>query len=116
VVFPLALIGLSLVVVLFNDASFISGVRPFDGGDDGLFYEGLGRAIARHLSNGNVLAALEGGEKVFFYGGPGLRYFRAGERFMFGDSFLGYLSLLLILPVEVFAVSAASCRCEPRSR
>jgi hypothetical protein len=53
---------------------------------------------------------------VFFYGGPGLRYFRAGERFMFGDSFLGYLSLLLILPVEVFAVSAASCRCEPRSR
>ena len=49
-----------------------------------------------------VLGALEGGEKVFYYGGPGLRYLRAFERLIFGDTFLGYLSLMLLLPLLVF--------------
>jgi hypothetical protein len=29
---------------------------------------------------------------------PGLRYFRAAEPVFFGDSFLGYLSLVILLP------------------
>ena len=60
-----------------HDASFIGGVRPFDGGDDGLVYEGMARQIVQHALNGEFARALEGGEKVFFYGGPGLRYLRA---------------------------------------
>jgi hypothetical protein len=100
---PFMLIGLSLLVVLLNDASFIGGIRPFDGGDDGLFYEGVARDIVRHVLNGEYALALEGGEKVFYYGGPGLRYLRAAEHFIFGDSFLGYLSLMLLLPFMVFA-------------
>lgn len=100
---PLGLIGLSLVVVILNDASFIGGLRPFDGGDDGLFYDGFGRNILEHLLRGNFALALEGGEKVFFYGGPGLRYFRALEHLIFGESYLGYLSLIVALPFIVLA-------------
>ena len=101
---PFTLIGLSLVVVLLNDASFIGGVRPFEGGDDGLFYEGTARNIVQHLLAGNYARALEGGEAVFFYGGPGLRYLRALEHFIFGDAPFGYLLLLLVMPFVVLAI------------
>jgi hypothetical protein len=99
---PFVFLVLSLAVVVLNDASFIWGVRPFDGGDDGLFYEGVGRQIAQYLRAGEWAKALEGGESVYFYGGPGLRYFRAVEQFMFGDTFYAYLSLMLALPFVVF--------------
>lgn len=101
---PFTLIGLALVVVFLHDASFIGGIRPFDGGDDGLFYEGTGRQIVQHWLRGEYALALEGGEKVYYYGGPGLRYLRALERLLFGDSFYGYLSLILLLPLLLFAL------------
>ena len=96
---PLILLALALLVIAIDDASFVGGVRPFDGGDDGLFYDGVGRAILRNFLAGDVYGALEGGEKVFYYGGPGLRYFRALEHVVFGESYLGYLSLVLLLPL-----------------
>ncbi len=99
---PLVLLGLALAVVVLNDSSFISGVRPFDGGDDGLFYEGVGRHIAQFLHAGEWAKALEGDESVYYYGGPGLRYFRAVEQFVFGEMFFLYLSLMLALPFLVF--------------
>jgi hypothetical protein len=103
VVLPCTLIVLSLLVVLLNDASFIGGVRAFDGGDDGLFYDGTSRLILQHLLHGDVALALQGEEKVFYYGGPGLRYLRAFEHIVFGETYLGYLSLMLILPFAVLA-------------
>jgi hypothetical protein len=101
-VLPLILIGLAVAVVSIDDGSFIGGVRPFDGGDDGLFYDGYGRMILQKLLAGDWYGALEGDEKVFYYGGPGLRYFRALEHIVFGESYLGYLSLILLLPFLVF--------------
>ncbi len=101
---PFLLVGVAALVIAADDASFLGGVRPLDGGDDGLFYEGHGRIILQHFLAGDFRAALEGGEKVFYYGGPGLRYFRALEHVLFGDSFLGYLSLVLALPVLVFSL------------
>ncbi len=101
---PFALIAAALLAIAIDDLSFIGGWRPFDGGDDGLIYEGWGRLIAQHLLQGDILRALEGQEKVFYYGGPGLRYFRALERFIFGDSHFGYLSLILLLPIICFAL------------
>ena len=98
---PVVLIGLALLVIAIDDASFLGGVRPFDGGDDGLFYDGVGRVILQKLLAGDVSGFLEGGEKVFYYGGPGLRYFRALEHIVFGESYLGYLSLVLLLPFIV---------------
>lgn len=100
---PLTLIGLALLIVIPVDASFIGGWRPFDGGDDGLFYEGAARKIVQYALAGDFWHALEGGEAVYYYGGPGLRYLRALERFLFGDTSLGYLSLMLTLPLVVFA-------------
>jgi hypothetical protein len=103
-VLPLTLMVLSLLVIAVGDASFVGGLRPLDGGDDGLYYQGTGRQIAQYLAAGDFAKALEGGESVFYYGGPGLRYFRAFEMFVFGDTNLGYLSLVLLLPVVAFAL------------
>ncbi len=100
-ILPFILIGLAIAVIAADDGSFLGGVRPFDGGDDGLFYEGVGQIILQHLLAGDIFNALQGGENVYYYGGPGLRYFRALEHIVFGDSFLGYLSLVLLFPLLV---------------
>ncbi|MGC2827390.1 MAG: hypothetical protein WA322_24710 [Pseudolabrys sp.] len=98
----IVIIVLSVLVIAADDASFLGGVRPFDGGDDGLFYDGVGRLILQKLLAGDLYGALEGGEKVFYYGGPGLRYFRTLEHIIFGESYLGYLSIVLLLPFLVY--------------
>jgi hypothetical protein len=98
------LIGLAVLVIAVDDASFLGGVRPFDGGDDGLYYDGVGRILLRHLLAGDVGGFLRGGESVYYYGGPGLRYFRALEHIVFGESYLGYLSLILLLPFVVLGL------------
>jgi len=100
---PVTLIALTLLVVVFIDAQFIGGFRPLDSGDDGLTYEGYARRIVRHLLSGDFAAAWRGEENVYFFA-PGLRYFRALERFLFGDTFLGYLSMILAFPLLVFAL------------
>jgi hypothetical protein len=103
-ILPFVLIGLAVAVICIDDASFLGGVRPFDGGDDGLFYDGVGRQILQKLLAGDFYDAFEGGEKVFYYGGPGLRYFRAIEHIVFGESYLGYLSLILLLPFLAYGL------------
>jgi hypothetical protein len=102
-VLPFVLVAATLLVVFLNDASFLGGVRPFDSGDDGLVYDGYARMILQRLLAGDVVGALEGGEKVFYFT-PGLRYLRAAEHLIFGESYLGYLSLVLVLPFLVFAL------------
>jgi uncharacterized membrane protein len=103
-VLPFTLMGAAALVAFLNDASFIGGIRPFDGGDDGLQYESLGRDIVQNLLAGNIATALEGGEAVFHVV-PGLRYFIAIERFVFGDTHFGYVSTLLVLPLLVFGLA-----------
>ena len=95
---PTILIALAVLMIAIDDASFLGGVRPFDSGDDGLFYDSVGREILQHALSGNWYEALRGGENVFYYGGPGLRYFRALEHVLFGETYFGYLSLVLLLP------------------
>ena len=38
-ILPFILIALAVAVIAIDDGSFLGGVRPFDGGDDGLFYD-----------------------------------------------------------------------------
>ena len=102
-VLPGALITVALVVIFLNDASFIGGVRPFDSGDDGLVYDGYARTMLRKLLAGDVAGALEGVEPVFYFT-PGMRYLRALEHIVFGESYLGYLALMLLLPFLVLAL------------
>ena len=101
---PFTLMVLALAVIAVDDASFIGGWRPMDGGDDGLFYTSTGRLILQQLLDGHFAAALAGGEDVYYYGGPGLRYLRALEMIVFGDTNLGYLSLVLAMPVIVLGL------------
>ena len=98
-----AMMGVTLLVAFLDDASFIGGVRPFDSGDDGLVFDGMARGMLRELLAGNILGALEGTEKVFYFT-PGMRYLRVFEHLVFGESYLGYLSLMLFLPFLVFMV------------
>ncbi len=100
---PFTFIALALVVAFFTEANFIGGVRPFDSGDDGLVYDGYARAMLQHVLAGDIVGALEGGEKVFYFT-PGTRYLRAAEHVIFGESYLGYLSLMLALPILVFVL------------
>jgi hypothetical protein len=100
---PLTLLAGALLIVICNDVLFIGGYRPLDGGDDGLTYEGFGRLIARNLLAGHWLEAFRGEESVYVFT-PALRYFRALELFVFGDTFLGYLSAILALPFLAFAL------------
>jgi hypothetical protein len=103
-ILPFVLIGLAAVVIMADDASFLGGLRPLDGGDDGLFYDGVGRVILQKLLVGDFYGALEGSEKVFYYGGPGMRYFRAVEHIFFGESYLGYLSIILLFPFLAYSL------------
>src|SRR5262249_7675751 len=100
---PATVIVLALSVIVISDASFL-GVRPFDGGDDGLFYDGVGRIILQKLLHGDIWGALEGGDIVFYYGWPGLRFSRALDHVVFGESYLGYLSLILLLPILTYKI------------
>jgi hypothetical protein len=102
--FAFMLTGLAVLVIAIDDASFLGGMRPFDGGDDGLFYDGVGRMILQKLLAGDVAGFLQGGEDVFYYGGPGLRYFRALEHIVFGETYLGYLALVLLFPFLVYGL------------
>ncbi len=102
---PATLIALTLVLIVFVDAQFIGGFRPLDSGDDGLTYEGYARRIVRHLLSGDIAAALRGEESVYFFA-PGMRYVRALEQFLFGDTFLGYLTMILAFPLIVHALFA----------
>jgi hypothetical protein len=101
---PAVIIALSVLVIAVDDASFLGGLRPFDGGDDGLFYDGVGRLILQKLLAGDFFGALAGGENIFYYGGPGLRYFRALEHIVFGESYLGYLSIILSFPFLAYGL------------
>jgi hypothetical protein len=100
---PAVLIGLSLLVVVLIDVNFIGGYRPLDGGDDGMTYEGYARDIVRFVLAGDFVGALRGDEPVYYFT-PGFRYVRAFEHFAFGETYLGYLSLILALPFLVDAL------------
>jgi hypothetical protein len=98
---PAILIAGTLALVAAIDVTTLGGLRAQEGGNDGLFYEAAGRVILQHLAAGDISSALEGTERVYYYGGPGMRYLRALEKIVFGDTNLGYLTLLLIFPLTV---------------
>jgi hypothetical protein len=104
-VLPLLLIGCALVIIVLTDATFIGGFRPLDAGDDGLTFSGLARQMLHDLVAGNIAGMVQGGENVFFFA-PGMRYMRMIEYLTFGDTFLGYLAVMLMLPLIVYALAA----------
>jgi len=104
VLLPITLIALTVILTIVVDWQFLGGYRPLDAGDDGYTHEGFGRHIVRHLLAGDIVAALRGEEAIYYFA-PALRYWHALERFLFGDTFLGYFSIILLLPFLVLALA-----------
>jgi hypothetical protein len=102
-VWPAVLVGLSLLVVVIDDINFIGGLRPLDSGDDGMTYDGYARIMLRALLSGDLAEMLRGDESVYYFT-PGFRYFSMLGHIVFGETYLGYLSLVLALPFLVFAL------------
>lgn len=103
--FPLLLMVPAFAVIVLVDATFIGGYRTLDGGDDGLIFSGFARRMLAYLASGDFAGAVEGVEKVFFFT-PGMRYFRTLEYLVFGDTYLGYFTVMLAAPLAIHAVSA----------
>lgn len=103
-VLPLTLIVLTVILTVAIDWQFIGGYRPLDAGDDGYTHEGFSRHIMRHLLAGDVAAALRGEEAIYYFA-PALRYWHTLGHFLFGDTFLGYFTLILVLPFLVLALA-----------
>jgi hypothetical protein len=103
--YPLMLAAATMLLVVVTDVTMIGGYRPYEGGDDGLIFSGFAREMLQHLAGGDLVGALLGHERVFYFN-PGMRYFRAIEFLFFGDTFLLYLLLLLAMPLIVHAAVA----------
>lgn len=105
----LLLLALTLAYVLVynqtreHDFAF-GGLAPTPGGLDGIFYESYGHDIVAALADGDWLAAFRGGEDVF-HAMPGLRYVRALEKILFGETYFLYLGVLLAAPFAVFTLA-----------
>ena len=71
-------------------------------GDDGLVYDGFARDMLRQIVAGDIAEGARGRrEDLLFHTGPAL--FARIEHLIFGETYLGYLSLILLLPFLVFA-------------
>lgn len=104
IVLPVLLIALTVIITVVVDWQFIGGFRPLDAGDDGYTHEGYSRYIVRHLLAGDIIAALRGQEAIYYFA-PALRYWHTLEHFLFGDTFLGYFSIILLLPFLVLMLA-----------
>ncbi len=108
-----ALVAIAMVLIYASIA--FSGGKPLGanyacqgGGDDGIYHESLGHYIAEAFRQGHVAEALAGYEPV--YGGtPGMRYFRALEKIIFGDTNLGLTAFIACMPLWVFLLIRRLC-------
>ena len=94
-----------LIIVYFislNTHQYLGGTyMPHGGGDDGMVHDSLGRDMAMMAGKGEIVQALGGGEKVYWFT-PGMRYFRMAEKMVFGDTYHGYPLVLACIPIVIF--------------
>lgn len=88
-------VGSTFLTALILRPDIYSAYPILDGGGDGLVYEGYGRHILEALKNGHILEALKGYEAIYYFM-PGLRYLKALEKALVGES------LMLLLCVVSF--------------
>lgn len=108
-----AIVAISMTLIYLSIA--FSGGKPLGsyytphgGGDDGLLHESYGRQMAKDLMAGRIGEALEGYEPAYWFT-PGMRYFRALEKIIFGDTNLGLTAFLACLPWFVFLLVQRLC-------
>ena len=101
ILLPVASALSTLVTTTILWPEYLRGFRTLEGGNDGLTHELMGFDIAQALHAGRWANALRGGESIFYYM-PGLRYFRALEQFMFGETNFGILLCTMFFPVFLY--------------
>ena len=79
-----------ILLLFFINKQLFYGFDIFPGGMDGMIYLTYSNIIYENLLNYNFYEALKGAEAVFFFPSS-LRYFWALSKFIFGESFYGYL-------------------------
>ena len=100
IVFFMSLIS-TLIFIFLKDPNILMGLRYFRGGADGLFHEFQAYEIIRNLYNNNLVESLRGGANIFYFM-PGLRYFIAFNKIIFGETSYGHLIVGLLLPVYLY--------------
>ncbi len=100
---PVAIILLTIAAIPGETLVAFEDYRAYEGANDGLTHESLAHTTLIHLLDGDFKEALKGGENAF-YATPGLRYFKVPARMIFGDTQLGELLPLLLLPLAVFCL------------
>ena len=99
-----ALIVLGGAIMATAAKGFLLGSYPSLSFGPALQGEAMGRVMAQALLHGDMAAALSGGEALFG-SAPGLRFFRAAEKLVFGDGFGGSAVLLLLLLPVLFRLA-----------
>lgn len=100
---PVVIILLTIVAIPGDTLVGFEDYQAYEGSNDGLTHESYAHSILIPLLNGDFKEAVRGGEDVFFFT-PGLRYFKVPARMVFGDTQLGELIPLLLLPLAVFCL------------
>ena len=98
---PLLSVGSFFLACLILRPTLFTTYPILDGGGDGLVYEGYGREILEALSRGDIMDALRGGESIYYFM-PGLRYLKALEKILVGESFLGLVCLASLMGFFIY--------------
>jgi hypothetical protein len=98
---PVAIIALTSAAIPGETLVGFENYQAYEGGNDGLTHENLAHITLINFLDGDFKEALRGGEDVF-YCTPGFRYFKALARIIFGDTQLGELLPLILLPLALF--------------
>ena len=70
---------------------------------DGLVHISFGSRIFEDINNFEFSSAFRGGESIYYFL-PGLRYFWALNKFIFGDTFYGYLLLPFLYSFIIYLI------------
>lgn len=97
--YPTAIVFWLVIFSLTNDAkvNFLNSYFYQYPGGDGYWYLVLGNILSEYLLELEIVEFLKGGAVVFYYM-PGMRYFVAIEKFIFGNSYYLHLIILSFLP------------------
>ena len=95
-------VAIQLAYIFILSPDLIYGLKPLEGGADGLVFFGYARRILENLVRGNFYEALKSPESVFYFM-PGMRYMLALSMSLFGDTYYGYTLLLCFVPLIIYA-------------
>jgi hypothetical protein len=98
---PLGAVLSTLAITLIMAPELLTGFPTHMGGNDGLVHESFGFDISQALRDGRYADALRGGEKIFYFM-PGLRYLKALEDLLFGDTNFGVLLCTMFVPIFLY--------------